>query len=729
VAFPYTAEAADARLMAMHRLVANDPTSYPKPGDKRWDAKFGAVPLWNEVLNIVESESVGRRVRVKNATGATFVKGTLVHPETAKLSPQATATAVNNPLAGAGVVINVSATFEVGELVKVESLGNIDVGIATAVSAGVSVTVDILFHDHETPTVTSLAAYEITKSDADGALPAEWVLPAAIAAGEYGWAYDCCEVTGLDTSAFTIEAMLYLSSTAGEYTATAPTGGDQIQHAVGIVKKAHASTGIVLFFPGLKRILKYGSSFFQSGLVLTDGDKGDITVSASGATWTIDAGVVTLAKMANIATDRLIGRDTAGTGVPEAISVSGGIEFTGSTGIQTSAFTGDVTKTAGGTALTIASDAVTNAKAANMAALTVKVNATNSSADPSDLAFSADGDMLMRIGTTLTTGNFSSLTAIDVALDDAIPLSDTSASNANKKISVDRLLGSSRHLCEGRLTLTSGTAVTTSDVIGATNIYFALYNGNKVRLYDGTRWKVYTFTERTLALGALTNDLPYDVFLYDNAGTLTLEATAWTSKTGRATAITTQDGVYVKSGATTRLWLGTFHTTGTGTTTEDSKARRLVINHYNKVQRKFSAFDGQNSWNTTASAYEAWGTGGSGSTTDGVTRVAILCPSPAVDDMVVAEFHGWGSHSSAGNPAGVGIGVDSSTVNSAGIIVPEISATAGTQGVAMAAYKDYPSLGYHYLQMLQRPFGATTSFYGDNNGDYLKSAMEGFVLG
>lgn len=88
---------------------------------------------------------------------------------------------------------------------------------------------------------------------------------------------------------------------------------------------------------------------------LTDGDKGDITVSSSGTVWTIDNDVITYAKMQNIsATDRLLGRDTTGAGDTEELTVSGGIEFTGLGGIQTSAFTGDATKTAGGTALTLA---------------------------------------------------------------------------------------------------------------------------------------------------------------------------------------------------------------------------------------------------------------------------------------------------------------------------------------------------------------------------------------
>ncbi len=50
---------------------------------------------------------------------------------------------------------------------------------------------------------------------------------------------------------------------------------------------------------------------------VSDGDKGDITVSGTGALWTIDSGVVTLAKMANMATGSLIYRKTAGSGAPE----------------------------------------------------------------------------------------------------------------------------------------------------------------------------------------------------------------------------------------------------------------------------------------------------------------------------------------------------------------------------------------------------------------------------
>lgn len=125
---------------------------------------------------------------------------------------------------------------------------------------------------------------------------------------------------------------------------------------------------------------------------VSDGDKGDITVSGSGATWTIDNDVVTYAKIQNVVTDRLLGRDTAGTGNAEELTVGGGVEFTGSGGIQTSALTGDVTKSAGGTSTTIANDAVTYAKMQNVSA-TDKVlgRSTAGSGDVEEIPCTAAG--------------------------------------------------------------------------------------------------------------------------------------------------------------------------------------------------------------------------------------------------------------------------------------------------------------------------------------------------
>lgn len=70
----------------------------------------------------------------------------------------------------------------------------------------------------------------------------------------------------------------------------------------------------------------------------------------------------TYAKIQNVsATDRLLGRDTASAGDIEELTVGGGLEFTGSGGIQRSALTGNVTATAGSGSTTIANNVITNA--------------------------------------------------------------------------------------------------------------------------------------------------------------------------------------------------------------------------------------------------------------------------------------------------------------------------------------------------------------------------------
>src|SRR5688572_4720973 len=140
-------------------------------------------------------------------------------------------------------------------------------------------------------------------------------------------------------------------------------------------------------------------------------------------------------------------------------------------------------------------------------------------------------------------------------------------------------------LCCGRMTLTTGLPVTTADVTGASTVYFTPFRGNLIAVHDGDHWQVLSFAELSLALGSDAANTNYDLFAYYSSGAVALERVAWTNATTRATALTTLDGVPVKSSDTTRRYLGTYRTTATVGQTEDSVGKRFVWNYYHRVRR------------------------------------------------------------------------------------------------------------------------------------------------
>ena len=83
---------------------------------------------------------------------------------------------------------------------------------------------------------------------------------------------------------------------------------------------------------------------------------GDATLSVAGAL-TIANDAVSFAKMQNIATDSLIGRDTASTGDPENILLNATLSMDGAGNLQRAALTGDVTASAGSNATTLVATA------------------------------------------------------------------------------------------------------------------------------------------------------------------------------------------------------------------------------------------------------------------------------------------------------------------------------------------------------------------------------------
>jgi hypothetical protein len=87
---------------------------------------------------------------------------------------------------------------------------------------------------------------------------------------------------------------------------------------------------------------------------------------------------------------------------------------------------------------------------------------------------------------------------------------------------------------QGRLTLTTGTPVISSDVSAATAVYYTPFVGNIVPIYDGSQFSAHTFSsdlQLTLNTNHLANSI-YDVFIYWDGSALQIATgVAWNTVT------------------------------------------------------------------------------------------------------------------------------------------------------------------------------------------------------
>ena len=260
-----------------------------------------------------------------------------------------------------------------------------------------------------------------------------------------------------------------------------------------------------------------------------------------------------------------------------------------------------------------------------------------------------------------------------------------------------------------RLTLTSGTAVTTADVTGAETIYLTPFDGNRIWLYDGTVWVAY-------ALSEISGDVPdaaqmNDVFVYDNSGTLTLDIVAWTNDTTRATALALQDGVLVKTGALGRRYVGSFYSDITGNgQTEDSAANRYVWNYYNRKFRPMkAALETTNTWTYTSTTIRQ---------ANANTANQLNFCIGVSQDRVFATAKGIAGHDGGGANEGmqVFIGLDVTNAMATGCLpgVTELF-DAATFLEAQAEYAGFSGIGKHFLSWLERTSTGTITYtwYGD----------------
>ena len=263
-----------------------------------------------------------------------------------------------------------------------------------------------------------------------------------------------------------------------------------------------------------------------------------------------------------------------------------------------------------------------------------------------------------------------------------------------------------RHMCEGRLTLTTGVPVTTSDVTAAETLYFTAFRGNCIALYDGTNWVRRTCSEASIDVPDVTG--VHDVFAYDNAGTVTLEVLVWTDGTNRATALTTQDGVLVKTGDATRRYLGTFYSTTAGNgQIEDSVANRYLWNYYHRVVRSAKSTNTTASWTYTTAGWRQ----ANASTQNQVNMVIGVS-----EDVVRASLSATAANTSTNVPVSIGIAVDSAgqiAVSTPSQLSEQYTLVANIRQQLVAQYAGYPGIGKRSLLWVEIS-GATgtTTWYG-----------------
>ena len=206
----------------------------------------------------------------------------------------------------------------------------------------------------------------------------------------------------------------------------------------------------------------------------------------------------------------------------------------------------------------------------------------------------------------------------------------------------------------------------------------------------------------------LAASLPYDVFGYNNSSALKLEFCKWTNATTRATAPVMQDGVLVKTGATTRRYLGTIATTTTDGQTEFSfgglsaggtAGNLLVYNYANRIDTAAMVRDSTNSWSYgTATIRSA----------NGSATMRVNFVQGVLEDMLCAEY----SVAFGSSGASVGVGFDGTTFSGA-IGYIDTTATAVVVTAVGCFSGTLSSAGLHYAQALEYVVSGAT-FYGDN---------------
>lgn len=302
---------------------------------------------------------------------------------------------------------------------------------------------------------------------------------------------------------------------------------------------------------------------------------------------------------------------------------------------------------------------------------------------------------------------------------------------------------------QGRLTLTSGVGLTTSDVVGAISVYYTPFAGALVPIWDGTEFVPHVFTELSLPLDANSGHVGYhsaagnfDLFIFNDAGTLRLgSGPSWAVGGGSTTArgsgagsteLELKNGVWTNTQAITlrfgsasgntvvvadnsATFVGTFAASANGQAT-DSADRRLLGNAYNVAPRPVRRTDPAVSVNYSAAIDQPVNA-------DVNNCVDLVCP---LDGMVVEIVASLLVENNDATPRSVSVAIGSDTTTAYPQALRNRQVIINQQTTLMTHYKGSPGLGRRRFHWLYQGAGAGTQTWF-LNGSY-PVGMIGSVL-
>lgn len=338
-------------------------------------------------------------------------------------------------------------------------------------------------------------------------------------------------------------------------------------------------------------------------------------------------------------------------------------------------------------------------------------------------------------------------------------------------------------LTEARLTLTTDVPVTSADVTSG-NVYLTPFKGNRISLYEGSRWRTFPFSEvyesvanfrtthatptgNTTSGSAVVTNVSSTTGLYpgepvsgtgiatgsvvvsvDSSSQITLSANATSSETGTSLIIYHANYdvfAYLSSGSVAQSFTAWTNNTTRATDLARQDGVYVLSGSANKkyvgtvrlssntevtdsVTKRF-LWNYYNQRTRTLAKYETtnyWTYATlnwrylNGSSANRVEFVLGLDEHP-VTFRVLLTLNGYVS---------AGIGLDVNAPTSPPGLLSYISNAGGTAG-AEAFYHDFPGVGYHYLAVLEWA-AASTTVYGTHTADgdtIARSGGQGHLYG